>query len=39
MSKKLIASMLVVTTLFVLSYLPWYLKDRKAALQNAEKES
>ena len=26
----------VVTTLFVLSYLPWYLKDRKAAVTNAD---
>ena len=36
---RLLVMAVIVTTLFVLSYLPWYLKDRKAALQNAEKES
>ena len=36
MSDKMIA---VVTVLFGLAYLPWYLKDRKKAVAEYEKES
>ena len=35
---RVIVMAVVVTTLFVLSYLPWYLKDRKAAMVPCEDE-
>jgi hypothetical integral membrane protein (TIGR02206 family) len=35
---RLLVMAVVVTTLFVLSYLPWYLKDRKAAMVSCEDE-
>ena len=36
---RIAVMILVITLLFVLAYLPWYLKDKKEAAQNrAEKE-
>lgn len=36
---RIIVMALVITTLFVLSYLPWYLKDRKARTDDAKENA